>query len=453
MKNDKWFSDRLFKVFQFLFVMGKEIVNGTANDLIPVWRYCVPGLFLAYALLFHLDVWLAIFFQTDWIEFTDLARHFLVPTFAASGWIVWSAQRAIQRMKLLGRLKSAFDYCGLKANGLYPGFIEDVPIDDEVRRLKLFLPGIPISKFNEAKESLQAHWNIHIVNMYTEENAKSLLNIIYATKELGGKFFLENPEQYVDGMIPIGKSYGGPISIRLQDMPHMLVAGQSGYGKSNFVKVMIRVLCENNPESDVYFLDFKNGSELTALKKYFDDRQSNFFYEESVPDALKYLANLSGIIDARFNDMKQVGASNFDEYLEKYVTHSATGSEVVMQDKLRRLYIVVDEAPEIYKTAIGESSVDRKKAREGLSRLARQGRAAGIHLVATAQKPDSKEIDPTVKANMPAILCFAVANVAASVAALGTKRAFEIGTEHKGRAIYKFGPSLTEVQTYYFDEN
>lgn len=176
-------------------------------------------------------------------------------------------------------------------------------------------------------------------------------------------------------------------------------------------------------------------------------------FKETDKEALKYLADLGGAIEGRFNDMKLVGASNFEDYLKKHVANSANWKDPQVNDKLRRLYIIVDEAPEIYKSTIDGSSVERKKAREGLSKLARQGRAAGIHLVATAQKPDAKEIDPTVKANMPAILCFAVNNVAASVSALGTKRAFEIGTQHKGRAIYKFGPNLTEVQTYYFDQD
>jgi len=89
-------------------------------------------------------------------------------------------------------------------------------------------------------------------------------------------------------------------------------------------------------------------------------------------------------------------------------------------------------------------------AREAVNRIARQGRAAGVHLIIATQRPDSANFDQTVKSNIPAVLCFPMPSQAASISALGTKRAFDLNPEIKGRAIWKFGSKVCEVQTYLF---
>lgn len=131
---------------------------------------------------------------------------------------------------------------------------------------------------------------------------------------------------------------------------------------------------------------------------------------------------------------------------------AADSSETTRSLKLNRMYIVIDEIAEVYlKGKDGISPETKEKAKRSINRVARQGRAAAMHIIAGTQKPDSQSFDQSVKANMPAILCFPMVNQVSSIAALGTKRAFDLNIEVKGRAIFKYGPKLTEVQTYMFE--
>lgn len=451
MKNEKFIEGRFFLALRFLWISAAELYKGVTNDMIPVWRYCFPGIFIGYALLFGLDTFLAKVTGLDWFEFGYYTKKFLILWFASAGWILWAMQRAYQRVKLLSRLKVAFDDCNLKIGNAYPSFIEDIALDDDVRKMKLFLPGLTLARFESVKESLEAHWNINIVKMYTEDNDKSRLNIVYATKDFPKEILAENLDRYSDGVVPIGRTYTGEITVCVKEMPHMLVAGQSGCGKSNFVKMMVSILCRNNPESEVCYMDFKNGAELEILKSHLGTKQPNFTFQNSQQEALEYLAGLDMTLSSRLEAMKEIGVANFDDYLKKYEATSVQGSKIRRDEKLKRLYLVIDEVAEIYTRSRDKMTPAHNLAKQALNRIARQGRAAGVHIVATTQKPDSVEIDQSVKANMPAILCFPMTTAAASVAALGTKRAFDLNVVHKGRAIYKFGPSLTEVQTYLFN--
>ncbi len=375
---------------------------------------------------------------------------------ASSGLIFFGFEKASARMKLTERLQKAFDYCDLKSGGLYPSFIKDEPVDEYVRQMKLFVPGIPLQRFKDKKIELEAHFNVNIVKMFEEENDKTRINIIYSMRDLPTSVTLDNPASYVDGDIPIGLGYGTEIKINLKDMGHMLVAGQTGGGKSNFLKTVTSILCLNNADADVYFLDFKEGVEMMALKNKLGSTQNNFHTKDGPDKSIEFLGGLGEVLTTRLNEIKNSGAINFDEYLKKQVAavpqinpeyRSGVQNKA---EKLKRLFIVIDEVAEVYVKSNSSSKELKTKAREAINKIARQGRAAGVHLIVATQKPDSQSFDQTVKTNMPAILCFPMPSQVASITVLGTKRAFDLNPEIKGRAIYKFGPSLHEVQTYYF---
>ncbi len=81
-----------------------------------------------------------------------------------------------------------------------------------------------------------------------------------------------------------------------------------------------------------------------------------------------------------------------------------------------------------------------------LNKIARMGRAVGINLVVGVQKPDAKNLDPTIKSCLPGVLCFPVSHFSQSTIILGNSRAADLNKEYKGRAIWKHGLDLVEVQ-------
>jgi hypothetical protein len=159
-KVKHFWSDRLFLVLQFFWLSLVELVKGIVHQKIDVVRYVYPGLIVAVFFLARLDTYFAAWFDRDWMRLSMTARCVLVYAMTLSGILMWSFERAYLRTRFLTRLKTAFEYCGLIANRKFPGFISDQPIDEYVRRLKLFANGVPIKKFLENREALEAHFNV-----------------------------------------------------------------------------------------------------------------------------------------------------------------------------------------------------------------------------------------------------------------------------------------------------
>lgn len=432
-----------------------ELFDGIVNDKIDIVKYIVPGTVFAGLFAVQLDYYVAHLSGKPNMELSFVVRQWVVYGFLASGWIVWAGQRAIGRAKVLARLRDAFLYCGLQINNQLPSMIEDVPIDDHVRKLKLFTHGLPFKKFIDNKENLSDFLNISIIKMTDEHGDRGRINILYAIEPLDTQALLDSSIGFEDGEVPIGISYEGPISVNMRDVAHILVAGQTGGGKSNFEKVATTVLTLNNQSSEVYYLDFKGGMELADLTNRLGNNYDNFFKHEGPKSCVKFLGEIGDKIEDRLKEIARLGVSSLDDYLKKRL---ALPSQVIADENgiskptatLKRTYIVIDEIAQLYMRDPFTTKEDLDKARAAVNRIARQGRAAGIHLIVATQKPDATSFDQTVKANLPAVLCFPMVSQAASVSALGSKRAFDLNPEVKGRAIWKYGPKTQEVQTYLF---
>jgi len=449
--NEIW-QDRFFMILRFLWFSFCELVNGIKNEKIDVVRYIYPGLIIGIFFVCRIDYYLGTFFNQDWLTLTVTTRAILVYSSIFSGFCIWSFERAYYRARFLSRLRSAFEYCGLIANRKFPGFISDSAIDAHVRSLKIFGNGIPLQKFKDNRENLEAHFNISIVKIYEEPNDKSRINFVYALEDLAREVHLENPHNYRDGDIPIGVTYDGPIKVNMRDIAHLSVNGQTGGGKSNALKVLTTVLAENNPNADIHFLDFKGGMELAELINRLGSEFPNFFHKADTIPCAEHLAKLGKSLETRLTTLAAAKASSLDNYDP---TNDPKDQDKDGVDRgrspLRRQFIIIDEIAELYVT---KSKANREvvlSAREAVNRIARQGRAAGVHLIIATQRPDSANFDQTVKSNIPAVLCFPMPSHAASISALGTKRAFDLNPEIKGRAIWKFGSKTCEVQTYLFN--
>lgn len=448
-KKQQDFADGLFHIAQFLYTMFEEIYLGLTESRVPVGQ-CLIGMMIAAVFYFEYDISILQMFHSHY-EIPYRLRKFLIYFFILSGWIEYGVIEAVKRYRLLSRLKEAFESAGLKCLNRYPALIRDTAIDEHVRKLRLYCNGVTKKEFDDGAGKLESMLNITIVRVLQDDGDKNKIDLLYTTKDLTTKAILENPERYADGDIPIGISYEGPIVINMRDVAHILATGQTGGGKSNFQKLAAKILAENNPDAEIEFLDFKGGMESVALKNQLRllSTDNVNFYDGSA-NSIEELIRLGGELDQRLSHFMAVGATTFDDYKKRTLKGTEPTTNVKHSNEFHRRYIIIDEIAQLYSR---EPGIDRKKADEAkasLNRIARQGRAAGVHIIASTQKPDASAFDQTVKANMPGVLCFPMVNQAASVSALGTKRAYELNPDIKGRAIWKFGPKLQEVQTYLF---
>ena len=230
-KNQRDFADVIFSIVRFFWAAGDEIASGIINNRVPA-KMCYFGIGLALTFYFRLDVWILKRFFLKY-HLNGSLRNFLIYLFILSGWIIWGMMRANQRNRLLNKLKEAFDSAKLKCNGRYPSLIEDVEVDAYVRRLRLLCHGVPRSDFEKEVDRLESVLNMTVVRILQEEGDKSKIEIIYTMKDLDKKAVLENPDAFADGEIPIGHSHEGGIHVNMRDVGHILVAGQTGGGKSN----------------------------------------------------------------------------------------------------------------------------------------------------------------------------------------------------------------------------
>ncbi len=219
--------------------------------------------------------------------------------------------------------------------------------------------------------------------------------------------------QKTDLYLPLflGVDYRNEVLIKdLAKFPHMLVAGQTGGGKSTFLHILIAGLLEKNME--------KNNINIAII----DLKKLEFFYlnehcliVDDERDAARLLSYLNRELDRRLIILRDAKCRNITEY---------KGGDMPF------IVLIIDELAEL----------DSKDGQEDLNRLARLSRAAGIHLVLATQRPCStlfKDFTKT-RALLPARVCFSVADDVNSRIVLGSDAADKIPKNIPGRAVFKW---------------
>ena len=165
----------------------------------------------------------------------------------------------------------------------------------------------------------------------------------------------------------------------LTKAPHLLVAGTTGSGKSNFIHTLISGL-SNSGRCNLFMIDCK--------KVEFNVYRKNQYVVDDLAGAYKMTAYFTEMIDQRYDEMKKAGVNDFKE-LRK------------VNPNLRYYVLIVDELADL---------ILEKEARQilvpRLLRIAQIGRAAGFHLVLATQRPDHTIINGTLKGNIPTRIAF-----------------------------------------------
>lgn len=222
--------------------------------------------------------------------------------------------------------------------------------------------------------------------------------------------------------VAIGKAIDGSnVLADIEKMPHMLIAGTTGSGKSVFIQGMIiSLLLKHSPEDmELYMVDPK----MVEFSYY--EQLCMCHVVTEVRDAVALLEELCKDMDARYRELAAAGVRDIDEYNVK--------STVPMKRKV----VFVDELADLIMTS-------KKSVENCIVRLAQKARACGIHLVLATQRPTVNVVTGLIKSNIPVKVCFAVPSYRDSMVMLDKGGAEQL--LGKGDMLYRTGTGVDAVR-------
>lgn len=184
---------------------------------------------------------------------------------------------------------------------------------------------------------------------------------------------------------------GAPAYANLDSMPHLLIAGSTGSGKSVCINtVLLSLLYQNSPKDLKLLLIDPKGVEMTAYNEIPHLLTSVIKGEpEKAVNALRWAVNE---MENRFALLSQKGKKDIHAYNAEY-----------KDEKMPFIVIVIDELAELMMTTA-------KEIEGSIVRIAQKARATGIHLIVATQRPEADVVTGLIKANMPCKIAFAVSS-------------------------------------------
>lgn len=247
--------------------------------------------------------------------------------------------------------------------------------------------------------------------------------------------------------IAIGKTIDNEhFIVDLATMPHLLMAGATGQGKSvGLNAILVSLLYKKHPSQLKFVLVDPKKVELSiyrAIEKHFLAKLPG--EEESIiTDTKKVVHTLNALcieMDNRYDLLKEAGCRNIKEYNEKFVARKLNPEKG--HQFLPFIVLVVDEFADLIMTA-------GKEVEMPIARLAQLARAIGIHLIIATQRPSVNIITGTIKANFPARIAFKVSSKIDSRTILDAGGAEQlIG---KGDMLISYNGEITRLQCAFVD--
>lgn len=193
--------------------------------------------------------------------------------------------------------------------------------------------------------------------------------------------------------------------VDLATMPHLLMAGATGQGKSVGINaILLSLLYKKHPSQVKFVMVDPKKVELSiyrVIEKHFLAKLPNEA-EAIITDTKKVIYTLNALcieMDNRYELLKEAGARNIKEYNEKFISRKLNPKNG--HKYLPFIVLVVDEFADLIMTA-------GKEVEMPIARLAQLARAVGIHLIVATQRPSVNVITGTIKANFPARIAFKV---------------------------------------------
>jgi len=272
----------------------------------------------------------------------------------------------------LKQLKIKADVVNIETNGIVSRYYLKLQPGGKVKRIENYA--------NEIALGLKSY-SIPIVKLIPEEG---LVSVEILTKPQGMIGFKDLEYTLFESSenlpIILGKTHDGENLIAdLSKMPHLLISGTTGSGKSVLLHSIICSIILQKSDTKLALIDPKN----VEFTHYKDLKQLMYPVINYADEAYAILSDLVDEMDERFKIMARKSAKDIYEYNRK------------KSKKLPYIVLVIDEFADLMQ-------MSKKEFQIKLSRLAQKSRACGIHIVIATQRPSADIVTGVIKANFPA---------------------------------------------------
>lgn len=312
-------------------------------------------------------------------------------------------------------------------------------------------PDVKISKIQSYANDLKMATAAHGLRIMAPIPGRSAVGIevpnktretVYIKTVLNTKKFVET-----DYALPIalGKTIENEVfMVDLNKMPHLLIAGATGSGKTVGINTIITCLLYKCHPDDLKFVLIDPKKIELSLYRNIQNHFLAFLPGTDEPiitdtsDALETLQSITKEMDERYDLLKMAMVRDIKAYNKKY--DDGELDEELGHRHLPYIVVVIDELADLMMTA-------GKQIEEPIARIAQLARAVGIHLVVATQRPSVNVITGTIKANFPARMAYQVASKVDSRTILDTGGADQL--VGSGDMLFSNGAGMTRIQNAY----
>lgn len=288
------------------------------------------------------------------------------------------------------------------------GKVVEIHIGPAVTQYELVVPaGTKVSRILSINKEIALALAAKDVRIQAPIPGKSTIGIEIPNESISMVAFREileanqNVKNKYDLMVTLGKNLmGKPIVADLAKMPHLLVAGSTGSGKSVCTNSIICSILMNYPPDYVKLvlvdpkkveLSNYNGVPHLLCPVVTDPKKASVILQKVVTE-----------MENRYNTFADKGVKKISEYND-YIEKENKRHQDVTLSKMPYIVVIIDELADLMLVA-------SKEVEDSIMRITQMARAAGIHLIVATQRPSTDVITGVVKANIPSRICFAVAS-------------------------------------------
>ena len=293
--------------------------------------------------------------------------------------------------------------------------------------------GIPLKVWRDKQAAIETALDITIVNIKNGSGKSRVL--VYAVPAISDlPDMIHWNDKYLSRqsfVLSLGESFTGPVTVDLAKVPHILLGGSTGSGKSVLLKLLLMQTIRK--DANVCIADFKGGVDFPPAWH----KACRMCFEEQ--STLELLTELTEELERRKGLFASAGVPNIDSY------------NAGREEKLKRHIFACDEIAEMLdKTGLTKDQKETvTKIESRLSMIARQGRAFGIHLILATQRPDANILSGQIRNNINCRICGRADNILSQIILDNTAAAEQIPKDASGRFLLHDG---TVFQAYWFDD-